>query len=246
LKSGNYLLTLYYKVLFMIEQNQHLEALKDIRKMMQRSSRFISLSGLSGIAAGVWALVGSYFAYDWITEFHNNHLVRDVQTQSDVIIADPKHVYGSFPEWDTLKINLILLAGAILALSVLSALYFTWRRAGKNKVPLWDHTSRQLILNTAIPIIAGGLFILAMLQRTEWRYVAPASLVFYGLALVNGSKYTVSDIRYLGFLEIILGLINTQYIGYGIYFWAMGFGVLHIIYGFMMWWKYERKPAVEE
>lgn len=208
------------------EENQHLEALKDIRKMMQRSSRFISLSGLSGIAAGIWALIGAYFAYDWIMEFYYHN----------------GGAYNS-EAFERLKLNLILLAGAVVGLALLSALYFTWRRAGKNNLPLWDHTSKQLIINTAIPLIAGGLFILAMLQYNEWRFVAPASLIFYGLALVNGSKYTLSDIRYLGFLEIIVGLISMIYIGYGLYFWAIGFGALHIIYGFIMWWKYERNPS---
>ena len=135
------------------------------------------------------------------------------------------------------------MTSAIVGLALLSAIYFTWRRAGKNKLPLWGHTSKQLVINTAVPFITGGLFILGMLQYSEWRFVVAASLVFYGLALVNGSKYTLSDIRYLGYMEIILGLISTRYIGYGLYFWAFGFGALHIIYGFIMWWKYERNPS---
>ena len=206
-------------------ENQHLDALQDIRHMMQRSSRFISLSGLSGIAAGIWALIGAWFAYDWIIEYYNNY----------------SHEGFTGQNFQRLKLNLLLLALSVAGLAFLSALYFTWRRAGKNKVPLWDHTTRQLVFSTAVPLISGGLFILAMLQYSEWRFVAPGCLVFYGLALVSGSKYTLSEIRYLGFLEIVLGLICTQYIGYGIYFWAAGFGVLHIIYGFVMWWKYERR-----
>jgi len=199
----------------MTEQHGHLDTLRDIRKMMQRSSRFISLSGLSGIAAGIWALIGAYVAYDRI------------------------HSANDFSE---LRQQLFLIALAVLFLAIITAFYFTWRRASKTKQSIWDHTARQLVFNTAIPLVTGGLFILAMLQHGEWRFVAPASLVFYGLALVSGSRYTLSDIRYLGFLEIGLGLISTQYIGYGLHFWAVGFGVLHIIYGFVMWWKYERKP----
>lgn len=210
-------------------QDQHLDALKDIRKMMQRSSRFISLSGLSGIAVGVWALIGAYFAYVWIGAYYDA-FTRGGYTNEN---------------FHSLKWNLFLLAGGVAGLALISALYFTWRRAGKNKLPLWDHTTKQLVINTAIPMAAGGLFIIAMLQYSEWRFVAPACLIFYGLGLVNGSKYTLSDIRYLGFLEILLGLINTQFIGYGLYFWALGFGVLHIIYGFVMWWKYEKTPSVE-
>lgn len=92
-----------------------------------------------------------------------------------------------------------------------------------------------------IPLLAGAGFVLAMLKYDEWRFVAPACLIFYGLALVNASKYTLTDIRYLGYCEIILGLTNMFFIGYGLYFWAAGFGLLHIIYGAAMWWKYERK-----
>ncbi len=208
----------------MSERNQHLDALQDIRKMMQRSSRFISLSGLSGIAAGIWALAGAWFANDWINEYYDQYAHQGYTGQA----------------FTDLRLNLFLLALAVLALAFVSALFFTWRRAGKEKLPLWDHTSKQLMFNTILPFLTGGLFILALLQHDEWRFVAPATLVFYGLALVNGSKYTVSDIKYLGYSEIVLGLINTQYIGYGLYFWALGFGVLHILYGFAMWWKYER------
>lgn len=213
---------------FMIEQNQHLEALQDIRQLMQRSSRFLSLSGLSGIAAGFWALVGAYFAYRWIGDYYHHY-----------------NNGGGFSSlaFGQLKLKLFLLAAAVLSLALLSAFYFTWRRTRETKTKLWNRTSRQLALNLLIPLVAGGLFLLAMLQQNEWRFVVPTSLIFYGLALVNGSKYTLSDIRYLGILEIVLGLVATQYVGYGLHFWAMGFGVLHMVYGFIMWWENERNPA---
>lgn len=208
-------------------QDQHLDALQDIRKMMQRSSRFISLSGLSGIAAGTWALIGAFFAYDWITEYNNTY-------------EDYGHFTGS--SFVQLKLNLFLLAMTVLALALVSAFYFTWRKAGKDKIPMWDHSMKLLTFNLLIPLIAGGLFILAMLQQDDWHFIAPTCLIFYGLALVNGSKYTLTDIRYLGYLEIIVGLISTQFPRSGLIFWAIGFGILHIIYGFVMWWKYERTP----
>ncbi len=211
----------------MSEQNQHLDAIQDIRRMMKRSSKFLSLSGLSGIAAGCWALIGAYFAYDWIVEYYNNYGNNGYS--------------GSV--FQKLKFNLLLLAAAVLGAALVSAFFFTWRRATRNKLPFWDHTTRSLTLNMLIPLISGGLLILAMLRYNEWRFVGPLSLVFYGLALVNASKYTLNDILYLGLSEIVLGLINTQFIGYGLYFWAIGFGVLHIIYGFVMWWKNERRPV---
>jgi hypothetical protein len=212
----------------MTSQNQPIDSLQeihDIKRIMERSSRFISLSGLSGIAAGVCALVACWFARDLIDTYYSHY-------------NDRPGFDG--PDFDQLKYKLMMLAGGLLVVALLTSFYFTWRKAKHDHVKLWDLSSRKLMWNMLVPLVSGGLFILAMLQYSEWRFIAPASLIFYGLALVNGSKYTVSDIRYLGYLEIILGLINTQYVGYGLYFWAFGFGVLHIVYGVIMWWKYER------
>jgi hypothetical protein len=212
----------------MTDHHQHVEALQDIRRMMQRSSRFISLSGLSGIAAGFWALLGAFFAYDWIYEYYVGYETNGY----------------SGPAFDRLKWNLMFLAGAVLGAALLSAFYFTWRRAKGNKLPVWDHTAKMLTASVMIPLVTGGIVILSLLKYNEWRYLAPLCLIFYGLSLVSGSKYTLSEIRYLGLMEIFLGLVNFHFIGYGLYFWTAGFGVLHIIYGFIMWWKYERSGAV--
>jgi hypothetical protein len=213
----------------MSEQNQQqdpLREVRDIRQLMERSSRFISLSGLSGVAAGFFALAGAAIArYVVFKDYYKEY--------------DDRGFFNGH-DFEKLKIQLIGLSAAVLAAAFLSAFYFTWRKSNKQGVSLWGHTSRRLFWNMAIPLTAGGLFILGMLRYDDWSYVAPACLVFYGLALINASKYTLTDIRYLGYCEIIVGLINMQWIGYGLYFWALGFGVLHIIYGVVMWWKYER------
>jgi len=213
----------------MAEHNQPTDTLqdvKDIRRLMERSSRFISLSGLSGVAAGTFALIGAWIArYIIFKPYYTNYDNRG---------------YFNGDDFSKLKIQLIGLSAAVFAAAFLSAFYFTWRKSNQQGRSLWDHTSRRLFWNMIIPLAAGGLFILGMLQYDDWRFVAPASLIFYGVALVNASKYTLTDIRYLGYCEIAVGLINMQFIGYGLYFWALGFGVLHIIYGVVMWWKYER------
>lgn len=207
----------------MDQQNQPLEAIQDIRRMMERSSRFISLSGLSGIAAGICALVGAWFGYNELQAFAN----REGSYSSDGSVI-------------ALELNLMKIATAVFIAALLTAYLFTYRRAKKNNQPLWDSTARRLMLNTAIPIAVGGLFIMGMLYHGISRFVAPASLVFYGLALVNGSKYTLGEIRYLGYCEIILGIINLWIPENSIWFWAAGFGGLHMIYGAIMWWKYDR------
>lgn len=203
---------------FMDSQDQSLETLQDIRRIMERSSRFISLSGLSGLSAGICALTGAYIAYGWLQTYAAGSL-----------------------ELEDLKRRLVFLAVSVLSLALISAFYFTWRKAKKNNLPVWDRSSRILLINLLIPLVTGGLFVMALYFKNEWRFVAPASLIFYGLALVNASKYTLGDIRYVGIIDILLGLAGMYYSNEALYLWATGFGLLHIIYGLIMWWKYDWK-----
>lgn len=206
------------------QQINTLQEISDIKRIMERSSRFISLSGLSGIAAGICALIGAYIAGRILDDYYDKYNDRGYA--------------GS--EFEALKLKLLVVAAIVLVTALSLSFLFTWRRARQNHLPIWDLTARKLMWNVLIPLISGGLFILSLYQYSEWRFIAPLCLVFYGLALVNGSKYTLGEIRWLGYCEIILGLLNTQFIGYGVYFWAVGFGILHILYGIIMWWKYER------
>jgi hypothetical protein len=227
----NTIFTIYFvlqSAFNMNNQDESLETLQDIRRMMERSSRFISLSGLSGVSAGVFALVGAYIAHEWLGGHYHDYNNRGVYAGED---------------FHSLIWKLLVLAAIVLACALAFAFYFTWKKTRNNDLPIWDHTSKKLIINLLIPLITGGLFVLGLLYQNEWFLVAPASLVFYGLALVNASKYTLTDIRYIGFFEIALGLLNVVYPDYSLYFWAIGFGVLHIIYGLIMWWKYDRKPT---
>ena len=209
----------------MSNSEEQLNALKDIRQMMDRSSRFISLSGLSGIFAGATALIGAYFASEEIEKYF----------RGDTYASGEEGVLA-------LELNLIKLGFIVLFVALAGGILFTYRKSKRNNLPLWDKTSRLMLLNLTIPLLTGGLFIVTLLinHQNIYSIIAPSCLIFYGLALINASKYTYSDIRYLGIIEIILGLICMFYIGYGLIFWAIGFGVLHIIYGLLMYLKYER------
>lgn len=220
--------TLYYKVLFMEEKlpgTNSLNDLSDIRRIMERSSRFVSLSGLSGVAAGICAIGGALVADSFFSNYYGTYNSRGFTTGDD---------------FSRLKLRLMMLAGVVFVLAFASSYYLTWRKAKKAGLPVWDHTSKRLAWNMMVPLMAGAAFIIGMLRYDVWIFVAPACLMFYGLALVNASKYTLSDIRYLGYCEIVLGTISMLFTGYGLWFWAIGFGVLHIIYGVIMWNKYER------
>jgi hypothetical protein len=216
----------FQSAFYMDKQQQPLEDLQHIKNMMERSSRFISLSGLSGIAAGICALGGAWFAGRKM----NCWLRGDCQLS-----------LLNSAEGDALINDLFWIATITFIAAFISAFTFTYLRSKKTETPMWGTTTVRLFWNTVIPLAVGGIFLIRMMQLGEFRLVAPGCLIFYGLALVNASKYTLGEVRYLGYGQIVLGLVNLWWIGYGLQFWAMGFGVLHIIYGVMMWWKYERK-----
>jgi len=196
--------------------------LASIRSMMDRSAKFISLSGLSGIIAGLYALAGATAAY--------------------FLIQYPRPVFSyrveSISEPVTL-IELIIIAGVVLFAAVATGLWLTQRKSIRQNSKLWTPASKLLLQKVAIPLVTGGLFVLVMLYTGHFGLAAPSCLIFYGLALIHGSTNTFDEIRYLGFSEIILGLICALLPGYGLIFWALGFGVLHIVYGAILYNKYD-------
>lgn len=203
--------------------------------MMERSSRFISLSGWSGVAAGVCALAGAWFANTVIVQ--NGYSAGEKITIYHTEYANN----GLFDIRAFMGSRLFLIALLTFIAAFFFAFLFTWMRSKKNGTAVWDKTSQRLMMNVMGPMLVGGIFLLRMIQLGIVGLIAPGCLIFYGLALVNASKYTLGEIRYLGYINILLGIINLWYIGYGLYFWAAGFGLLHIVYGIFMWYKYERK-----
>ncbi|HYM95417.1 MAG TPA: hypothetical protein VET23_14865 [Chitinophagaceae bacterium] len=205
-----------------------LETLKDIRQLMEKSSRFISLSGWSGIAAGVCALLGIYLA----------RVKIGCWKIDDCLFPRLLQEGGGI-----LQNHLFVIAAGTFASAFILAFLFTWMRSKKDNVPLWGPVARRLMWSVAGTIIVGGVFLYNMIELKQYQLIAPGCLLFYGLALVNASKYTLSEVRYLGYAEIGMGLISCWMTGYGLYFLAAGFGILHIFYGIIMWSKYERRKA---
>jgi hypothetical protein len=200
----------------------YLQDISEIKQLMNKSSKFLSLSGLSGVFAGIYALIGAYLAH--------------ILIQDRLVIARP---YTN--EQASLLIQLLLLAFAIMVLSVLTALYFSYNKARKNNEKMWDVGSKNLLMSFLLPLITGGIFALILIIRQYYGLLSGVTLIFYGLALINASKYTYGTIYYLGISEVLIGLTAVAVPGYGIYFWAIGFGIFHIIYGLIMYYKFDRK-----
>ncbi|MFB6342837.1 hypothetical protein ACE01N_08540 [Saccharicrinis sp. FJH2] len=197
-----------------------------IRKMMEESSRFLTLSGLSGIFAGLYALAGAAVAYFMILDSGARGL-------------DYSFDYFRFGTNRTELFYLLLDALVVLILALSTAWLVSYNKAKRENKSFWTRTAKRMLVNLFIPLIAGGLFILAMLYHNDTMFVSSSLLIFYGLALLNASKYTLGEIKYLGLSEIATGIISLFFLGYSFVFAIFGFSILHIIYGFVMWKKYK-------
>lgn len=198
------------------------EDLAVIRSLMEQSSRFISLSGWSGVFAGGYAIIAAALAYFLFKENGIDYFETTRQSYSTLLL------------FQLLSIGLITL---ILAVS--TGIYLTVRKSRKKGLPIWNALSKRLITNLFIPILVGGIFCVALYVHSNMVLIAPATLIFYGLGLINASKYTFKDIRFLGFCELLLGLIALFLTGYGLLFWTLGFGLMHIAYGILIQRKYQ-------
>ena len=205
-----------------MEKSKYLEDISEIKNIMNRSSRFISLSGMSGILAGMFALVGAYLAYMIVYESPNPNVIG-----TDIILSTEQ------------IFDLTILGISVMILALISGVLLCMRKAKKNGEKIWDTSSQRLIINFLIPLSTGAIVCLIMIQKGLIIYVAPLTLLFYGLSCVHASKYTIGGVRYLGITIILIGLIATYFTGYGLLFWAIGFGLCHIIYGALMYFKYE-------
>jgi hypothetical protein len=197
-----------------MEDKDLYDEINSIKKIMERSTKFISLSGLSGILAGIYALAGAGMAYMLLNE---SELPADIE------------------------LIFFAIAVVVLILSISTGIWLTMRNAARKGQTVWNQSSRALLKNGLLPLLTGGAFILVLFAHGYYHIIAPSCLIFYGLALTAASQYTYGDVKWLGVTEIILGLLAMVIPGFDLLFWALGFGVMHILYGSIMYFKYERE-----
>jgi hypothetical protein len=206
---------------------EQLDAIKDMRNLMERSSRFLSLSGLSGVAIGIIALIGAAALY--------------IQFDLPLLNSGFEYKLASIQATLDDKNFLFLIADALIVLlvAVIAGILMSINQSKKLQLPSWDLTAKRLLINLFIPLAVGGVLCLIMMTKGELGYLIPVTLIFYGLSLVNASKYSFDEIRTLGVLQTVLGLIAAWLPDYALLLWATGFGILHIGYGLLIHTKHQ-------
>lgn len=195
--------------------------IESIRKLMERSVKFVSLSGLSGILAGIYALIGAAFAYQQI---YSGEVARSIEYHAKIPVV----------------LNLISIAAIVLVASLVTGWWFSNQKAKKLKTKIWDKTSKRLLVNLSVPLITGGFFTLTLVYHGYYNLIGASVLLFYGLALLSASSNLFEEVRYLGYCELLIGVAAALFPQYALGFWTIGFGLLHILYGGIMFKKYDR------
>jgi hypothetical protein len=124
-----------------MENKNYQEDLLHIRKMMEKSSRVISLSGISGVFAGLFALAGAFYVYFL---FQKNNIDYFDGTRNFYEV--------------NLILHLVVVALVVMFLAIVSGAYFTIRKSKKNNLPIWDNATKKLLINFAFPLAIGGVF----------------------------------------------------------------------------------------
>lgn len=205
-----------------MNQKDLINQIGQIRSLMEKSSKFMSISGLSGVLIGSYALIGAVVAYIMLYGFNSQFGYRDHYVNSESIPA------------------LVFIGLAVLIVSIGTGYYMAKQKAKKSGQSIWNPTSKALFQAMAIPLLTGGILALILVYQQNFGMIASTLLIFYGLSLSAASSFSFRELRWLGVLDIVLGLLALCFPGYGIYFWAAGFGVLHIIYGLIVHQRYEK------
>mgnify|MGYP005753233117 FL=1 len=173
--------------------------LAEIKAMMERSTRFLSLSGLSGVLAGIYALIGAGMVAYWLYGAETS-LFEGLEILSTREILN----------------RTLVTATIVLALALVTAYILSQKKSQKSASKFWTASSRRFLSTLFIPVISGGLFSFALLHEGFFHLIPAATLVFYGLGLINASQFTLNEIKNLGYGQLILGLIAAFHPAWGL------------------------------
>lgn len=228
-----FIITLQRKALLKdMKEKEVFSTLNEIKSLMEKSSKILSLSGLSAILVGIYACIAAVIAY--------------------YILGGTGVLSWDFVEFPRLQVNtpyrmqlMLFFASVLILLCLVTVFFFSRRKAKRNGLRFtFDRTAQRMLLNFFLPLVVGGILCLSLIWQQHYGLTSSVMLIFYGMALVNVSGYTYSNTRYLGYAELILGLTDSFVEGHALLFWTVGFGIFHIVYGLFFYIKYDKStPA---
>ena len=205
--------------------------ISSIKEMMEKSSKFSSLSGISIFFTGLFAIIGAVVIYfDVSFTFINQEISYSQLINKN---GNPNDLF--------LKVKLLIYIASIILFLSLLVLYLSAKsKAKKEEVNLFTPSFGRTLISLFIPVLSGGVFSLFLIHHGLYGLVAPATLIFYGLGLINASNHSYDELEKLGYLELFLGISASYFMGTGLIFWVVGFGFGHVFFGGYLHYKYDK------
>lgn len=200
-----------------MDANRAADELKAIRELMERPVRYSTMSGLSGVLAGLASLAGVF---------------------ADLYVSGR---YADRPA-EAVRINMGIWAGVFLA-AFAAATVPTRLRERKRGMPFWSRIKKQILLTILPPFVGGVGLTAAIVCRwwigdgpNMWGLIPAIWMLFYGLALWQVGLFSPAEIRVLAVAFLLAGLAAAA-LFHTYPYWAMGltFGGFHIVYGVVVW-----------
>lgn len=195
-----------------MDRREAAQRLEEIRKLMARAGEYRHLSGWAAIVNGLLVFAGCALS-KW-----------GVQV-------------SFYRTTDPLKLGLVWGAVAVLGLAI--DVIFTVALARRRGEPAWSPSARQLVAGLLPGLYAGAVVTVYLAMDEAYDALPGAWMVCYGTALMGASLTAPWAVRYFG-LAILLfgGVALTLLRNYAMWSMGLGFGVLHLIFGAYVLWRY--------
>ena len=104
-------------------------------------------------------------------------------------------------------------------------------KARRLEMPLWTGSLRKVAWVMA-PALAAGALMTWALDQAGVRYLMPGMwLALYGAGVTAGGTFSIRAVRWMGIALLLLGALAFVDPRQAIVYLALGFGVLHILFG---------------
>jgi hypothetical protein len=180
---------------------------------MQQNINPFSLKRYSGILIGLYGLAVVYLI---------NILTSGEQSGIELVSQLPLLF---------LQIGVTVIALVFIVISLVTLWIRAKRTVRKNDQKLWSIFTRKIRWQTLISLLIILIIIIMISNIGYFSLTTPLSLFFYGLFLLNLSRFSSIGLRYLSLAEIILAITSYFIYDKEIIFLALGFGFLPILYG---------------
>jgi len=125
---------------------------------------------------------------------------------------------------------IVWLVEAALAFSI--GFFALWQKSKNSGESLASVPAKKFALAFAPPIVAGIILTALFYYRGFFEFLPCAWLTLYGTAVVTGGAYSVKIVPTVGWIFVALGAVAAfAPARAGNLLMALGFGVLHIVFG---------------